>query len=180
MKVTFTFLLILVSRVVLSAQEFVAEKSVISFFHEASVEDISARNDKTTCIFDPNSGAIKFETQLADFEFKKSLMKQHFNERYMESEKFPKAMFTGTLTGFQADKPGKQSVSATGQLNVHGVTREVDIAGTAEVQGNRLLLHSKFEVRFEDHHIKIPQLFWKTVAESVEVTVDFTLVKKGE
>lgn len=179
MKFIFTFLLILLSREVLQAQGFVAEKSVISFFHEASVEDIYATNDKSTGSFDPYSGAMEFKTNIADFEFKKSLMKQHFNEKYMESDKFPQATFTGTLVGFRSDQQGKQSVRAKGQLNVHGVTRVVDIAGTVEMQDNRLLMRSKFVVRFEDHHIRIPQLFWKTVAESVEVTVEFTFVNKG-
>lgn len=179
MKFIFTFILILLSREVLQAQGFVAEKSVISFFHEAPVEDIYATNDKSTGSFDPLSGAMEFKTNIADFEFKKSLMKQHFNEKYMESDKFPQATFTGTLVGFRLDQQGKQPVRAKGQLNVHGVKREVDIAGTAEVQGKLLLLHATFEVRFEDHRIRIPQLFWRTVAESVEVTAAFTMAAKG-
>jgi len=178
-KFILVILIVLSSRGGVLAQAYVVEKSAVSFFHEASVEDIAATTDKSLCRFDLTNGTIEFETRIADFEFKKSLMKQHFNEKYMESDKFPKATFVGQLSGLRVDQPGKQTVKVKGQLKVHGVTREVEIPGTAEVRDGRLQLLSTFVVRFEDHHIKIPQLFWKTVAESVEVSVDFMLVAKG-
>ncbi len=147
---------------------------MVSFFREASVEDISATNAKSAGRLNLGNGEIVFDVPVAGFEFKKALMKKHFNEKYMESGKYPIGTFKGTVRGIAIDKAGIQSVRATGQLTLHGVTREVAIDGTAEVVGTRLTLRSKFTVQFEDYGIQIPELFWKTVAESVDVSVDFT------
>lgn len=156
------------------AQDFVVEKSTVSFFREASVEDISATNAKAAGRLNLDNGEIVFDVPVAEFEFKKSLMRKHFNEKYMESGKFPVGTFKGTVRGIAIDKTGIQSARATGQLTLHGVTREVTIDGMAEVLANRLSLRSKFTIKFEDYGIQIPELFWKTVAESVDVSVDFT------
>lgn len=157
------------------AQKYISEKSTVTFFSKASVEDIAAHNEKSMGIFDPNTTDIAFSIPIGEFEFEKSLMKEHFNEKYMETEKYPKATFQGKLTGFSKDAAGPQTAHTKGQLNVHGVAREVDIQGTAEVRGDRIMLAAKFIVRLEDHSIKIPQLLWKNIAETVEVTIEFTL-----
>jgi polyisoprenoid-binding protein YceI len=92
----------------------------------------------------------------------------------METEKFPKATFQGKLVGVKAGAPGEQKVRAVGKLNIHGVTRDIDVPGTAEFNGGKLVTKSKFKVRLEDYSIKIPTLVWQNIAEEVEVRVDFT------
>jgi polyisoprenoid-binding protein YceI len=106
--------------------------------------------------------------------FAKSLMQEHFNEKYMESEKFPKATFQGKLTGFDLTKSGSQEVRAQGKLTIHGVTRDIDVPGTIEVAGKKITMKSKFMVKVADYDITIPQLLFQNIAEQVEVTVDFT------
>jgi len=157
------------------AQKYISERSSIGFFSKATIENIAAHNEKAMAMFDVATNEIAFSVPIADFQFEKSLMKEHFNEKYMESEKYPKATFQGALTAFSISTAGPQTAQAKGQLNIHGVSREVEIAGTAELKDNKILLAAKFIVRLEDHKIKIPQLLWKNVAESVEVTIDFTL-----
>ncbi len=101
-------------------------------------------------------------------------MQEHFNEKYMESEKFPKSTFSGKIEGFNAELKGVQQVGAKGKLIIHGVTTPVEISGTAEVQSDWIQLKAKFIVKLADYDIKIPQLMWQNIAEQVEVTVDFT------
>jgi polyisoprenoid-binding protein YceI len=157
-----------------SAQKYVLEKSVIIFFSDATIEDITAENKKATSILNTQTLDIVFSVPINEFQFHKKLMQEHFNEKYMESEKFPKATFSGKMEGLNAEAKGVQQVRTKGRLLIHGVTTPVEISGTAEVQSNKIQLKAKFIVKLADYDIKIPQLMWQNIAEQVEVTVDFT------
>ncbi|MBL0744300.1 YceI family protein [Chryseolinea sp. Jin1] len=160
------------------AQRYSAEKTFVSFFSKASVEDIKAENTKAVSMFDATSGEVAYSVPIKDFKFAKSLMQEHFNEKYLESEKYPKSTFEGKIVGFKGLVEGVQQVHAQGKLTIHGVTHDVDIPGTLEKQADRLVMKSKFMVKLEDYKVRIPQLFWKNIAEQVEVTIDFTYQPK--
>jgi polyisoprenoid-binding protein YceI len=156
------------------AQKYTTDKTFVSFFSDAAIEDITAENTKTVGVFNSATGDIAFSVPIKEYQFEKSLMKEHFNEKYMETEKFPKSTFQGKVTGYDASATGPQNVSTKGKLTIHGETKEVEIPGTIEKQGDNLLMKSKFIVKLEDYKIAIPQLLWQNIAEQVEVTVDFT------
>ncbi len=155
-------------------QKYTTEKSFVSFYSHAAIEDITAENTKTVGAFNAATGEIAFSVPIKEYEFKKSLMKEHFNEKYMETEKYPKGTFQGTVTGYDQNATGIQNVSSKGKLTIHGETKEVEIPGTIERQGEKLIMKSKFIVKLEDYKIAIPQLLWQNIAEQVEVTADFT------
>jgi polyisoprenoid-binding protein YceI len=155
------------------AQKFTTEKTYIKFFSDAAIEDITAVNTKASSIFNEANGDIVFSVPIKEFEFEKSLMKQHFNEKYMESEHFPKAVFQGKVTGYQPGTTGEQKATASGKLIIHGVEQEVTIPGTIETSASSIKMKAKFIVKLADYKIKIPQLLWKNIAEEVEVTVEF-------
>ena len=155
-------------------QKYSTEKTFVSFFSDAAIEDITAENTKTVGAFNAATGDIAFSVPIKEYEFEKSLMKEHFNEKYMDTEKFPKSTFQGKVTGYNPDASGIQNVTSKGKLTIHGETQEVEIPGTIEKQGDRLIMKSKFIVKLEDYKIAIPQLLWQNIAEQVEVTVDFT------
>lgn len=156
------------------AQKFTTEKTFVSFFSDAAIEDITAENTKTVGVFNAATNDIAFSVPIKEYEFEKSLMKEHFNEKYMETEKFPKSTFQGKVSGFDPNAAGVQNVTSNGKLTIHGQTHEVEIPGTIEKQGDKLIMKSKFIVKLEDYKIAIPQLLWQNIAEQVEVTVDFT------
>jgi len=157
-----------------AAQKFVTETSHVSFYSHAAIEDIRAENKKASGIFDSETGEIAFSIPINEFQFAKSLMQEHFNEKYMESDKYPKGSFQGKVTGYDKSVAGTQQVKASGKLTIHGVPREVEIPGTIDKTDGKLVMKGKFIVKLVDHKIKIPELFWNKVAEQVEVTVDFT------
>jgi polyisoprenoid-binding protein YceI len=154
-------------------QKYTVEKANVSFFSHATIEDIKAENKKTSSIFNSANGEVVFSIPINGFEFEKSLMQEHFNEKYMESDKYPKSIFQGKISGFDSNASGPQQLTATGKLTIHGVTRDVEIPGTIEKQDNKLVMKSKFIVKLVDYKITIPQLLWQNIAEQVEVTVDF-------
>jgi hypothetical protein len=155
-------------------QKYLVEKSLIVFFSDAAIEDITADNKKASGIFNPATGDIVFSVPIAEFQFEKSLMQEHFNEKYMESDKFPKSTFQGTVSDFDTSSGASQNAKATGKLTIHGITRDVEIPGTIEKQKDKLLMKAKFIVKLADYKIEIPQLLWQNIAEQVEVTLDFT------
>jgi polyisoprenoid-binding protein YceI len=153
-------------------QKIVVKKSSVTFFSDAAIEDITATTTKASGIIDLSEKKFAFSIPIKEFEFEKTLMKEHFNEKYMETEKFPKATFTGTIDNIDKDAL-EQQVKATGKLTIHGVTREVEIPASIKKEGAINHVNSKFVVRLEDYAIQIPQLLFQNIAESVEVTVDF-------
>jgi polyisoprenoid-binding protein YceI len=155
-------------------QKFTTEKSFVSFFSKATIEDITAKNSKSTSLFNEQTGEIVFVIPIHDFEFAKSLMKEHFNEKYMDSEKFPKSTFQGKITGFDSNANGEQKATASGKLTIHGVTHDVEIPGTLEFTDGKVNMKSTFTVKLADYAVAIPQLMWRNIAEQVEVKVEFT------
>lgn len=156
------------------AQKFTSEKGEISFFSDAAIEDIYASNNMIGSLFNAASGELVYIVKIKDFKFDKSLMREHFNEKYMETEKFPKSTFQGKISGFKPNISGPQPVKAVGKLNIHGVDKQVEIPGTLEITGGKVNLKSKFIVKLADYNIKIPTLVWQNIAEEIEVRVDFT------
>jgi hypothetical protein len=156
------------------AQKFNTESGFISFFSDAPVEDITAQNDMVGSIFDATTGDIVFMVPVKDFQFEKRLMREHFNEKYMETHKYPKASFKGKVTGYTVSKTGGQQVKVTGKLSLHGVTRDIDTSGTMDFQNGKLVAKSRFMLKLADYNISIPQIVWQNISEQVEVKIEFT------
>jgi hypothetical protein len=158
-----------------SGQKYEIEKGSISFFSDAVLEDITAVNTASRCLLSIPSREISFVIPIKRFEFPKKLMQEHFNEKYMESETYPNATFSGVLSELPTEQEGARQVTARGKLTIHGVSREVVISGSLQWSGSRLMMTSKFTVRLEEHKITIPTLMWQNIAEEVEVRVNLTL-----
>ena len=162
----------------LEAQKFTSDKTTVSFYSHAAIEDIKAENQKGSALFDSGTGDIAFVIPIKEFEFAKSLMKEHFNEKYMDTERYPKSTFQGKINGYDPSVNTEQSVTATGKLIIHGVTQKVEIPGKISKVGESLSMTSTFIVKLEDYKIKIPQLMWQNIAEQVEVTLNFSFKPK--
>jgi polyisoprenoid-binding protein YceI len=163
-----------------NAQKYTTEKSVVTFFSEAPVENIAAENKKSGAMMDLATGQVAFSIPISEFQFEKHLMQEHFNEKYMESEKYPKATFQGTVLNINPNSTGEQRVSAKGKLTIHGVTREVEIPGSLEITADSSInIKSTFRVLLKDYKIKIPQILWQNIAEEIEIKADFTLKPKS-
>jgi YceI-like domain len=177
-RLIFSGLLLLTTIDFSFAQRFMAEHGLITFYSKAPVENIESGNENVTSIFTTSTGSVAFSVPIRDFHFEKKLMEQHFNEKYMESNRFPRSTFVGFITGYSMDMVGQQNVKAKGKLTIHGIVKEIDVPGTFEVKGDQVLMRAKFKVKMEDYGIKIPQLLWKNISEEVEITVDLTFNPK--
>ena len=141
-------------------------------------EKIDATNDKTMSVIDPASGAIEFALLMKAFSFEKALMQEHFNENYVESDKFPKATFKGTITNMSSidlKKDGTYPATVKGQMTLHGETKEVTTTGTITVKGGSITAaKSEFKIMLADYKIDIPSVVKDKIAKEAKITVDLS------
>ncbi len=158
-----------------SAQMFRAKKEVssIQFLSKSPLEDIEAINKNPIAVIRVETADIQFAVVITQFKFKAALMEEHFNENYMESEKYPQATFKGKINEkLDLTKDGENKATATGKMTIHGVTKDVTLEGTITKKGTDLILKSAFKIKVADYNIKVPSLYVKNIAEEVDVTVN--------
>jgi polyisoprenoid-binding protein YceI len=157
-------------------QIYMADTARISFFSKTKAEDIDASNTISKPIMSIATGEFDVEVSNAFFEFKKELMKEHFNEDYMESAKYPKTIFTGKIKGtVDYLEDGTYNVTVAGTMNMHGVKKDITVPGTITVKSGVIFVYAKFNVKIEDYNIKLPSFLTINVADNVDVTVTATM-----
>lgn len=150
--------------------------STVTFFSKSPLEDIEAINKAPIVGLRLETADIQFAVVMSQFKFKSALMEEHFNENYVESEKFPQAVFKGKIVEtIDYTKDGEYKATAKGTLNLHGVTKDVEITGTLIKKGNEITLNADFKIKLADYNIKVPSLYVQNIAESVDVKVNAIL-----
>ncbi len=153
---------------------YTTESSEISFFSSTPVEDIEAVNTTSTSLLNIAKNEIVFRVPIAGFQFEKPLMQEHFNENYMDTEKYPYATFKGNLSDtLDLSKDTIYNISATGIMNIHGVDRAETYSGVVETKGGKATLKSEFKVALKDYKIKVPKVVFANIAEEIDVKVYF-------
>ncbi|MFS0491840.1 YceI family protein [Leadbetterella byssophila] len=153
-------------------QTLTCKSAQVSFFSSAPMEDIEAKSLTAVAALNASTGDVVFKVKNTSFQFAKKLMREHFNENYMESEKFPISEFRGKLADASIlQKPGKYTVPVTGSLQVHGVTKVYEVKVDLTVEEGAIQSHASFPVKVADHNIKIPALLGKNIAETVKITI---------
>ena len=170
MKKAIVFALLLSSTWVM-AQKYKSSEGEIKFYSEELLEDITAINKKVNSVFDSENGQIVFSIPMSGFDFEKSLMQEHFNEKYVESDKFPKSIFKGRITGYKVDRRNPNTW-AEGELEIHGVKQHIKVPGSLDFVDGKVMIHSVFFVKLIDYNIKVPQLMFQKIAEEIEVTIN--------
>ena len=158
----------------LFGQKYMTRNGRVSFFSATSVENIEGINNETACVLDAKTGDLNFIVPIRSFKFEKALMEEHFNENYLESDKFPKAEFKGRISNMASvnlTTDGIYPVQTSGRMTIHGVTREVSIPGNLVVKDGAVTSDSKFNVRCSDYGVKIPSVVASKIAEEIKVTV---------
>lgn len=157
-----------------SAQDiFSCKGAQISFFSETALENIEAKSNNGVSILTLSKSDILFTVQIKSFVFDKLLMQEHFNENYMESDKFASATFKGKINeAVDLTKDGDYKVTATGKLTLHGVDQTRTISGTFKVKNGIINLYTQFNIACKDHDIKIPTVVSQKIAEAVQVTLN--------
>ena len=178
LKHIFLFSVLLLAGTTLHAQIFMGKTCEITFFSNGPVEDITAKSTSSKPILNTKTNEIAVKVTIKGFVFDKKLMEEHFNEKYMESDKFPYATFSGKINELvDYTKDSTHKVTVTGKLNMHGVEKNRTIDGTLTVKGGEISVKSNFNIAMKDHNIDIPSLVTDNIAEVVEVTIKSILTE---
>ena len=182
-KLILTSCIIMLGSTALFAQKYMTRTGKIIFdaTSKKSPEKIEAVNNEVANILDANTGDIVFQALIKSFKFEKELMQEHFNENYMESDKYPKAEFKGNITNHAEvnfSKDGNYNVKVAGKLTVHGVTNDITVPGTLTVKGNTVTAKAQFSVILKDYKIEVPSLVTDKLSSTASITLESNLVQK--
>lgn len=151
---------------------FSVSKGVVTFFSHALIEDITAENKQPGSMINMTTRDIAVIIPIRNFKFAKELMQEHFNEKYLESEKYPMASFKGTIDeSIDMTKDGEYPATAKGTMSIHGVEKEMTLVGTIKRNGESIVLTSDFKIAIKDYKITVPKLLFDNIAEVVDVHV---------
>lgn len=157
-------------------QQFMSKKGEIRFFSEAPIENIQAVNNQAMGIIDLKQGEFAFKVSIADFVFPNSLMQEHFNESYLESDKYPYSTFTGKIEPL-ININQENIIDVVGSLTIHGIQKAVKLQSSIQQTGDDIQISSEFEVVLNDFDIDIPKIMMYKIAEVIQVTVTMNLQK---
>jgi hypothetical protein len=153
----------------------------VSFLSSTPLEDIKGDNNQVGTVLNTNTGGLDFTIAITAFQFDKAKLQEHFNENYMESTKFPKAIYKGTISNLSEIKfgtAGTYKAKVNGKMTMHGVTKDLAADGTIEVKGTQVIVKSTFNIDPADYQIKIPEAVKDKIAKSIKVSVDCVLNPK--
>lgn len=147
---------------------------------EASVpsfEEVAAKNKNTTVVLNTETGEIAALALIKGFRFKIALMEEHFNENYIESDRYPKATFKGKVYGFDLSKLTESSkdFSIKGTLELHGKTKEITAPAKIRKTENGIEVITNFSVTTDDFNIQIPKVVSNKVAKKVNIGLNCVL-----
>jgi polyisoprenoid-binding protein YceI len=178
------FILVFASLVYIncSAQLYFTKNGRISFFSSTLIEDIKADNNQVISIINTGTGEMQFSLLNNAFHFKKALMEEHFNADYIESAKYPKSTFKGTIENISTIKfntDGVYKVTVSGNLTIHGVTKAITAPGLITIKAGKISAASVFKLKVKDYNISIPSTTKNNIAETVELTISCSYEKKS-
>lgn len=154
-------------------QAYYSRTGSVGFYASTPLEDIRAENNQVYVLIDAGKQQLAFSSLLKGFIFPKELMQEHFNENYVESDKYPKATFTGSFTGsVDVKKDGSYPIQVKGELTLHNVTKMVELPATLDVKGGMILARAQLMVKPEDFQINIPSVVRNKIAREVSINVN--------
>ncbi len=170
-KLALFFILALFKTGNLLSQQHIARQGQVTFFSYTSVENIEAKNNQVLSILDVEKKEMAVSMLMRAFVFKKDLMREHFNESYIESDLYPKATFEGHFNNLEGSL--NQTSLMKGKITIHGITKNIDIKTTIKKTGESYAISGEFNLTVKDFNIKIPPILSSNIAKVVLVKFKF-------
>lgn len=153
---------------------YTSDSSSVSFSSHTPIEDIEAHNAASTSMIEMSSQSIQFQVPVSAFQFANKMMQEHFNDGYLEPQKFPYATFRGKLSdSLDLSIDTNYRVETIGMLNVHGIDRVGTFKGELVCKDSVAALFSVFKIVLADHGVKVPGAIFDNVAKEVAVKMYF-------
>lgn len=174
MKTIYTLCICLFLITVTNAQDkFLTKNGTVSFFSSSPLEDIEAENNQVLSIVDVANKQMAISILMKSFMFEKALMQEHFNENYVESDKYPKAIFRGEILNFDTVSDKESKVQVKGKLTIHGKTQDITIEANTVKTADSIVMTGDFYIKLSDFDVAIPSAVKKNIAEKIKVSFNF-------
>lgn len=170
----------LLSTTIYAQKKFVVDQGEIGFTSNAKLELIHAASKKIQGILDPTSGKYAFIVTMQSFEgFNSGLQREHFNDKYMETDKYYDATFSGKIDEtINFAKDGVYPVNAIGSLTTHGVKKQRTIPGVLKIENGKVTIDANFSILLADHNIKIPEIIGEKIATEILIKFHVTMSQR--
>jgi YceI-like domain len=168
------FILTLIGFIGIAQSKYFTKSGKISFYSKSAMENIEAVNNKVVSVWDVTNGQIEFAVLMKGFEFEKALMQEHFNENYVESDKYPKAIFKGTIENNKAISltiDNVVTVKVNGSLTMHGVTNPVNATAVITSKNAVVSANASFSIALADYKITIPSVVAEKINKRIAIIV---------
>lgn len=177
-KISLILSLFLVSTLAIAQDKLMSKSGKITL--EASVpafEEIKATNNGVTVVLNPKTGDIASLALMKGFRFKIALMEEHFNENYVESDKYPKATFKGKIDNFVATSLTTTAKDYTikGKMEIHGKTKDITVIAKIKKTEAGIEIVSNFSILASDYDIKIPSVVKNKVSNKINLKLEATV-----
>nr|WP_315151704.1 YceI family protein [uncultured Flavobacterium sp.] len=178
MKTVILIVMLSITKICLSQENMISKSGTITF--EGSVpsfEEVKATNNSVTFVLNPITGEIASLALVKGFRFKVALMEEHFNENYIESDQYPKAIFKGKIDGFDANglNANPKNFIIKGTLTLHGKSKDINISAKINRSAAGIHLVSDFSVNAGDFNIAIPTIVKNKVSNKISIRIDALL-----
>ncbi len=160
----------------LKSNDFIERQGEVTFFSYTSVENIQATNNQVVSVFNTDTNEIAVRILMHAFKFKKSLMHEHFNESYIESDLYPEATFTGTILDFDPNQSEPQTKIIKGDFQLKNITKPIEIEATITKEKDSYSIEGELEVLIDDYNIKVPALLSPNISKKIEVSFNFKYI----
>ena len=161
--------------------KYIDKKGKITFeASEELFEPVKATNESVTVILNIETNEIASLALMKSFRFKNSLMEEHFNENYIESETYPKATFKGKLLDFKLSELTENDTEVTvdGKIELRGKEKQILTTLKIKKSDDSIIIKGSFIVTPDDFDIEIPGIVKNKIANEIMVYLDFKLSQK--
>jgi hypothetical protein len=181
MQKVILFVLLFAVTIAFGQPKYMTKSGSMSFeASQPTFEPIEATHSAVSALLNADTGELAVLALVRGFRFPLALMEEHFNENYIESHKYPKTSFKGSILNFDSNAISKQplTVQLTGELSMHGVTKPISVSATISQSDEHITLASSFSVKTLDFGIEIPSLVRKQIDENVQIELSLALQPK--
>lgn len=157
---------------VFSQQNYSVKKGSATATSETVIATIVTKNSNIIGALDLKKGSVSFQMEMNEFQFKSRLMKEHFNDWFVESEIYPTANFSGKIDISKLDLEKNQRVELIGFLEFHGAIKKVSTIILLEKKGTQLTASGEYTLKLDDFNIEIPTVLSVKLANEIKVKIN--------
>lgn len=153
------------------AQAYATERGRAEFTSSVPLHTFTGKSDRLVGQINLADGTVDFYLDLATLKTGIGKRDKDMRET-LETDAYPFAEFYGKLASpFDASSTAVQPVRVRGAFKIHGVERQIEVAGTLQKTPQGLRVEAGWELNLKDYDIKPPSLLVVKVDETQDLRI---------